>query len=172
MNFCHCWSWFCQSTEQYSPYIGFKPIGHSVAWKKAIQVINIFRDRNWIVIGEWDADRAVLDNLWQCFLVIGRYFYALAKWSCILPYVVRYNHSHIFLNRWPSTRYYSRLFLTGRGSLIGCVFAWHASGPEFDPHVRHILSWRYGHENIFYGHSPSSADSWRAVVSYWQKNVH
>ena len=26
--------------------------------------------------------------------------------------------------------------------------AWHASGPEFDPHVRHILSWRLGHENI------------------------
>ena len=25
---------------------------------------------------------------------------------------------------------------------------WHASGPEFDPHVRHILLWRLGHENI------------------------
>ena len=37
---------------------------------------------------------------------------------------------------------------TGRGSSIGSVFAWHASGPEFDPHVRHILSWRPGHENI------------------------
>ena len=28
---------------------------------------------------------------------------------------------------------------TGRGSSIGSVF---------DPHVRHILSWRLGHENI------------------------
>ena len=28
----------------------------------------------------------------------------------------------------------------GRGSSIGSEFAWHASGPEFDPHVRHILS--------------------------------
>ena len=37
---------------------------------------------------------------------------------------------------------------TGRGSSIGSDFAWHASGPEFDPHVRHILSWRLGHENI------------------------
>ena len=36
----------------------------------------------------------------------------------------------------------------GRGSSIGSVFAWHASGPGFDPHVRHILSWRLGHENI------------------------
>ena len=39
--------------------------------------------------------------------------------------------------------------VTGRGSSIGSEFAWHASGPEFDPHVRHILSWRLGHENIF-----------------------
>ena len=28
------------------------------------------------------------------------------------------------------------LFSAGRGSSIGSVFAWHASGPEFDPHVR------------------------------------
>ena len=45
----------------------------------------------------------------------------------------------------------TRLFsisLTGRGSSIGSEFAWHASGPEFDPQVRHILSWRLGHENI------------------------
>ena len=26
------------------------------------------------------------------------------------------------------------------------ISAWHASGPEFDLHVRHILSWRLGHE--------------------------
>ena len=37
---------------------------------------------------------------------------------------------------------------TGRGISIGSEFAWHASGPEFDPHHRHILSWRLGHENI------------------------
>ena len=40
-------------------------------------------------------------------------------------------------------------FLTGRGSSIGSVFAWHASCPGFDPHFRHILLWRLGHENIF-----------------------
>ena len=39
-------------------------------------------------------------------------------------------------------------FRTGRGSSIGSEFASHASGPEFDLHVRHILSWRLGHENI------------------------
>ena len=35
-----------------------------------------------------------------------------------------------------------------RGSSIGSMFAWHASGPKFDPHIRHILLWRLGHENI------------------------
>ena len=40
------------------------------------------------------------------------------------------------------------IFSTGRGSSIRSEFAWHASGPEFDPHIRHILSWRLGHENI------------------------
>ena len=42
---------------------------------------------------------------------------------------------------------YQRLCLceNGRGSSIGSVFAWHASGLEFDPH---ILSWRLGHDNI------------------------
>ena len=61
---------------------------------------------------------------------------------------------------------------TGCGSSIGSEFAWHASGPEFNPHVRHILSWRLGHENISTAILPSSADSRRAVVSYWRKNVH
>ena len=40
------------------------------------------------------------------------------------------------------------LSVTQGGSSIGSEFAWHASDPEFDPHVRHILSWRLGHENI------------------------
>ena len=37
--------------------------------------------------------------------------------------------------------------------------------------VGNILSWRLI-MNIFYGHSLPSADSRRAVVSLWQKNVH
>ena len=44
---------------------------------------------------------------------------------------------------------FTHLFsMTGHGNSIGSMFAWHASGHEFDPHVRHILSWRPGHENI------------------------
>ena len=36
----------------------------------------------------------------------------------------------------------------GRGSSIGSVYTCHASGPKFDPHVRHILLWRLGHEKM------------------------
>ena len=36
----------------------------------------------------------------------------------------------------------------GHGSSIGSVSAWLASGPEFDSHFWHILSWRLGHEKI------------------------
>ena len=43
---------------------------------------------------------------------------------------------------------WSLMLLTGHGSSMGSEFAWHASGPEFNPHVRHILPWRLGHENI------------------------
>ena len=38
--------------------------------------------------------------------------------------------------------------IAGHDSSIGRVSTWHASGPEFDPYVRHILSWRLGHEKI------------------------
>ena len=38
--------------------------------------------------------------------------------------------------------------LMGHGSSIRSMSAWHACGPEFDPHGRHILSRRLGHEKI------------------------
>ena len=45
------------------------------------------------------------------------------------------------------------------------------AAPEFDPHVRHILSWRLGHENISTAILPLPLIQ-EAVVSYWWKNVH
>ena len=58
-----------------------------------------------------------------------------------------------------------------RGS-ISCTSNWWSGGCKFDPHqvqqfFRRDWSW-----NIFYGHSLPSADSRRASVSFWQKNVH
>ena len=39
--------------------------------------------------------------------------------------------------------------LAGRGSSGRCESYWHdAGGPGFHPHVRYILSWRFGHANL------------------------
>ena len=48
----------------------------------------------------------------------------------------------------PSTHFRSFRAFSYPNHSIGSVSTWHASGPEFDPHVRHILSWRLGHEKI------------------------
>ena len=64
---------------------------------------------------------------------------------------------------------------TGCGSSIGSEFAWHASGPEFDPHVRHILSWRLGHEKNYMAILPLpliqeeqlSVSGERMCTKYW-----
>ena len=37
---------------------------------------------------------------------------------------------------------------TEHGSLVGSEATWDARGPKIDPHVRHILLGRFGHENI------------------------
>ena len=64
----------------------------------------------------------------------------------------------------------------GRGSLVGSVSAWHASGPEFDSHVRHILPWTFGHEIISIAILPLpliqgeqlSVTGERVCTKYWQ----
>ena len=57
----------------------------------------------------------------------------------------------------------------GFGGSVGCASDWWSGGCGFNPcQVGNILSLRFGHE-IF---SLPSADSRRAVVSFWQKNVH
>ena len=64
----------------------------------------------------------------------------------IVPYLDGYFiYEHHCLGLWISM---TRCITSSCGSSIGSEFAWHASGHKFDPHVRHILSWRLGHENI------------------------
>ena len=61
----------------------------------------------------------------------------------------------------------------GLGGSVGCASDWWSGGCGFDPRrVDNILSWAFDHEIFFYGHSLPSADSKRAVVSFWRKNVH
>ena len=50
---------------------------------------------------------------------------------------------------------------------------WRPGGRWFNPRrgLQHSFM-EIDHENIFCGHSVPSADSRRAVVSFWRKNVH
>ena len=62
-------------------------------------------------------------------------------------------------------------FLTGLGGSVGCPQVIRRLRVRLLPSRQHsfveIWSW-----NIFYGHFLPSADSRRADVSFWQKNVH
>ena len=50
---------------------------------------------------------------------------------------------------------------------------WRPGGSAFNPRRgRQHLFVEIDHEIFFYGHSLPSADSRRAVVSFWRKNVH
>ena len=54
----------------------------------------------------------------------------------VCPGKLQYFKQYLFLSYyWNSIH-----ILAGHGSSIGSMSAWHASGPEFDLHVRHILS--------------------------------
>ena len=61
----------------------------------------------------------------------------------------------------------------GLGGSVGCAVrletrrSWVQHPPRSATFFRGDWSW-----NIFYGHSLPSADSRRAVVSFWRKNVH
>ena len=66
-------------------------------------------------------------------------------------------------------RYYMLLSLKYEPGMVAPseVSVWYADSCGLDPHVQQfILSWRFGHEKI-YSHSLPSADSRRAVISYW-----
>ena len=60
----------------------------------------------------------------------------------------------------------------GRGSSIESMSAWHASSPEFDPHVRHIPTWRLGHENISMAILPFPLIQEEQLSVTGEKNVH
>ena len=76
-------------------------------------------------------------------------------------------------------RIYHRKFFSlsnqkaGLGGSVGYAFDWRPGSREFNPLPRLATFFRGDWWwNIFYGHSLPSADSRRADVSFWQKNVH
>ena len=61
----------------------------------------------------------------------------------------------------------------GLGGSVGCVVRLETRRSRVQPPPRSATFFRGDWSwNIFYGHSLPSADSRRAVVSFWRKNVH
>ena len=80
--------------------------------------------------------------LWDFSSHLGIFFFCTKNMSKSLTFSPQNNPCTLYSPPLP------RQMPSKIGSSIGSEFTWHASGPEFDPHVRHILSWRLGHENI------------------------
>ena len=60
-----------------------------------------------------------------------------------------------------------------RGGLVGCAVRLETRRSRVQPPPKSATFFRGEWSwNIFYGHSLPSADSRRAVVSFWRKNVH
>ena len=86
-------------------------------------------------------------GIWLYQFLIIAYFFLLSIFHTLGPRLLSFlNRGQRCLvnSRWSPSVTEQR----GRGSSIGNVPAWDATGPEFDPHVRHILSWRLGHKKI------------------------
>ena len=60
----------------------------------------------------------------------------------------------------------------GLGGAVGCASHWRPGGRRFDPRRGRQHSFFEIDHEIFSVVILSSADSRRAVVSFWQKNVH
>ena len=115
-----------------------------------------------------------VQELWQFSLIlcVASLWQNCPRWSALynLKLLVIFLAGRCNWPLWPSGNSFA--CQARRGSSIGCADAWYANGHGFDLHVRQYSFVEIGHKKQFYSHSLPSADSRRAVVSYWRKNLH
>ena len=88
------------------------------------------------------------------------------NWSGSALFVIQYVNLY---QQWGS----SKLIGVGLGGSVGCAIRLETRRSWVQPLQRSATFFRGDWSwNIFYGHSLPSADSRRAVVSFWRKNVH
>ena len=103
---------------------------------------------------------------------------------CFCTFIAVFSHHPLFLSSSlssPSSSVYFIHFLVrlyiqsrvGLGGSVGCAVRLETRRSRVQPPPRSATVFRGDWAwNIFYGHSLPSADSRRAVVSFWRKNVH
>ena len=147
-----CWLSVCLSfhPSHVCPYFGFR-------------MISVDFHQTWYLL--WYCWDLVWDCLWANFVS----FWQLSACHIIPHCVVLSFHVFCFFLLSQS----SINIISGLDGSVGCAVrletrrSWVQPLPRSATFFRGDWSW-----NIFYGHSLPSADSRRAVVSFWRKNVH
>ena len=93
-------------------------------------------------------------------------------WPDIYPYQILSNYLTVW-ELWPAQDLQRHQSEAGPGGSVGCAVRLETRRSRVQPPPRSATffhgDWSW---NVFYGHSLPSADSRRAVVSFWRKNVH
>ena len=137
---------------------------NSVDWTVKLQSNQPLRPVYW---------KAIHFKVFDIMLFSSKAWFNLEKnygWYCDLgtsytPYpghVQRVTKKPLY-HMWVSRPWWHRLMLI----ILVSKRMWVGPSPVLQHSFMEIWSW-----NIFYGHSLPSADSRRAVISFWQKNVH
>ena len=93
--------------------------------------------------------------------------------TVLVRYFANAKATHIFSAKILAYMPYLLIKLAGLGGSVGCAVRLETRRSRVQPPPRSATFFRGDWSwNIFYGHSLPSADSRRAVVSFWRKNVH
>ena len=94
----------------------------------------------------------------------------ILSWRLIMKYFLQLE----MVSRKSLSRiYFMYCMAAGLGGSVGCAVRLETRRSRVQPPPRSATFFRRDWSwNIFYGHSLPSADSRRAVVSFWRKNVH
>ena len=113
-----------------------------------------------------------LSGLEPCMLGFWNFIYMHCLWKISWPVFVFFLFSQI-LHGGVMAILQMYLPLIGLGGSVGCAVRLETRRSRVQPPPRSATFFRGDWSwNIFYGHSLPSADSRRAVVSFWRKNVH
>ena len=187
-NLWHGSNTFCCHVDAFCYLISDQVATTCYLWKKLISntgsnAVKLFTSIHWYVIILWisiSSDAVKLFtrywyiitlniSLFSCCETITRYWYIITLWISALV-LMPWNYSLVVTDRSLHCKYQKHL--AGLGGSVGCAIRLETRRSRVQPPPRSATffhgDWSW---NIFYGHSLPSADSRRAVVSFWRKNA-
>ena len=169
-----------EGQKENSPYLPWQNFQHTTSWNKIFcramgDVSCIMSPQDTICMKQ--QTKFMSPNLWAegCILILVWSLLASAWHFLICAIYKAWNVCYT-----PDIRLFVCTFISlfvhltaGLGGSIGCTVRLETRRSRVQPPPRSATFFRGDWSwNIFYGHSLPSADSRRAVVSFWRKNVH